>query len=120
MAKNKRPGDNPWLAARDQKLKAEYLQRLDFNIELDRIAFMMTVHDRLKVGPGRAQGVLTDYELNRREIAKTILSDYGPDKETGDKCILHTKATYAAFLKRVFGGTWDDVKIFFPMLQEYW
>lgn len=120
MAKNKRPGANPWLEAHDQKLEADYRQRLDFNAELDRIALIMTVHGRLNVGPGRAQGVLTDFELNRKEVARTILSDYGPDKDTGDKTILHTKATYAAFLRRVFGDTWDDVKIFFPMLQEYW
>ena len=120
MAKNKHPGENPVLAGFAKKLEANYRQRLEFNTELDRIAMIKTVHERLKVGPGRAQGVLTDYEINRKELAKIILEDYGPDKHTGDKDILHTKSTLAAFVKRVFGKTWEDVKIFFPLLKEYW
>ena len=120
MAKNKHPGENPVLAGFAKKLEDNYRRRLEFNTELDRIAMIKTVHEILKVGPGRAKAVLTTYEINRKELAKIILEDYGPDKHTGDKEILHTKATLAAFVKRVFGKTWEEVKIFFLLLKEYW
>jgi hypothetical protein len=49
-----------------------------------------------------------------------IHEDYG-DKDTGDKEILHTKATYAKLLRRIFKPEdWEQVKIWFPLLKEYW
>lgn len=102
-------------------LEANYRQRLEINSEFDMIAFMKTVHDELGVGPGRAFKVFNAFMANKLEIAETIHEDYGPDKTMGDKEILHTKSSYARMLKRIFGAeSWQRVKIWFPLLHEYW
>ena len=111
---------NPLLTALEAKLEAKYQAQKERHLELDRIAFMKTVNEELKVGPGRAYRVFNAFQANRVKIAEKINDDYG-DKETGDKQILHTKATYAQYLKRVFGlENWQKVKIWFPLLKEYW
>ena len=102
-------------------LKAEYQQKLEINSEFDYIAFMKTVHEELGVGPGRAGRVFNAFLANKIELAEEIDKDYGPDKDTGDKNILHTKATYAALMRRIFSkGDWAQQRVFFPLLQEYW
>ena len=112
---------NPFLAALEAQLEAKYQAKKDRHLELDRIAFMKTVHEELGVGPGRAYRVFNAFQANRTKIAEKILEDCGPDKHTGDKQILHTKYSYAKFLKRVFGlEAWEKVKIWFPLVKEYW
>jgi hypothetical protein len=112
---------NPVLAAFEAKLEANYRQRLEINSEMDMIAFMKTVHEELGVGPGRAFNAFTAFMANKLEIAETIHADYGPDKETGDKQILHTKSSYAKLMRRIFGPeSWQKVKTWFPLLYEYW
>ena len=112
---------NPFLAAFEAKLEANYKQNLDINSEMDAIAFMKTVHEELGVGPGRAYKVFNAFQGNKLDLAKTIHEDYGPDKHTGDKQILHTKSSYAKLLKRIFGPeSWQEVKIWFPLVYEYW
>lgn len=104
-----------------QMLEANYRQRLEINSEMDMIAFMKTVHEELHVGPGRAFKVFNAFMANKLEIAETIHADYGPDKETGDKQILHTKSSYAKLMKRIFGlESWQKVKTWFQILYEYW
>lgn len=111
---------NPWLDAFAKQLEERYLQQLGATIDLDRIAFMKTVHEELEVGPGRAGRVFFAFERNREELAKAIRDDYG-DKKTGDKNILYTKATYTKYLRGVFGSeTWEKVKIFFQLLRDFW
>lgn len=112
---------NPVLAAFEARLEANYKQRLEINSEMDAIAFMKTIHENLGVGPGRALKLFNAYLANKLEIAETIHEDYGPDKETGDKQILHTKSSYAKLLKRIFGPeSWQKVKIWFQLVYEYW
>lgn len=102
-------------------LEANYKQRLEINSELDRIAFVQTVNEELHVGPGRAEIVFNAFLANKVELAEKINEDYGPDKHTGDKQILHTKSIYAKLLKRIFGPeSWQKVKPWFPLLYEYW
>lgn len=111
---------NPMLAAFEAGLEANYKQRLEINSEFDMIAFMKTVHEELGVGPGRAFKVFNAFMANKLEIAETIHEDYG-DKDTGDKELLHTKASYAKLLRRIFSPEdWQEVKIWFPLLREYW
>ena len=103
-----------------QMLEANYQQRLEINSEFDMIAFMKTVNEELHVGPGRAFKVFNAFMANKLEIAEMIHEDYG-DKGTGDKEILHTKASYAKLLRRIFSPEdWETVKIWFPLLKEYW
>ena len=112
---------NPMLASFEAKLEANYKQRLEINSEFDLIALMKTVHEELGVGPGRAGKVLNAFLVNKVELANTIHEDYGPDKDTGDKEILHTKKQYAQFLKSIFSPEdWEQVKAWFPLLQAYW
>lgn len=104
-----------------QMLEANYQQRLEINSEFDMIAFMKTVHEELGVGPGRAFRVFNAFMRNKLELAETIHEDYGPDKDSGDKEILHTKAQYAALMKRIFRpGDWERVKMWFQLLRDYW
>ena len=111
---------NPLLAAFEARLEANYQQRLEINSEFDMIAFMKTVHEELNVGPGRAFKVFNAFMANKLEIAEMIHEDYG-DKDNGDKEILHTKASYAKLLRRIFSPSdWEQVKIWFPLLKEYW
>lgn len=117
MAKNKQ---NPFLEAFAAKLEANYQQRLDVNNELDTIAFMVTIHEELGVGPGRAGRLFNAFRANKVKLAKTIREDYG-DEDNGDKEILHTKKKYAQYLRTVFSPEdWEKVKIWFPMLRDYW
>ena len=92
---------NPLLAAFEAKLETNYKQRLEINSEFDMIAFLKTVNEELHVGPGRASRVFNAFMANKLEIAEMIHEDYG-DKDTGDKEILHTKASYAKLLRRIF------------------
>lgn len=111
---------NPLLAAFEAKLEKNYKERLEINSEFDMIAFLKTVNEELDVGPGRAPRVFNAFMANKLEIAEMIHDDYG-DKDSGDKEILHTKASYAKLLRRIFKPEdWDDVKIWFPLLREYW
>jgi hypothetical protein len=117
MAKNKQ---NPFLEAFAAKLEANYQHRLDVNNELDTIAFMVTIHEELGVGPGRAGRLFNAFRANKVNLAKTIREDYG-DEDNGDKEILHTKKKYAQYLRTVFSPEdWERVKIWFPMLRDYW
>lgn len=111
---------NPLLAQFEAQLQAQYRAKLEINSEFDLIAFMKTVHEELEVGPGRALRLFNGFLANKMEIAETIHEDYG-DKDSGDKEILHTKATYAALLKSIFSKEdWEAVRFMFPLLRDYW
>lgn len=111
---------NPLLAKFEAKLQAEYRAKLEINSEFDLIAFMKTVHEELQVGPGRAGWVFAAFLANKMELAHRIDEDYG-DKDSGDKEILYTKATYAALLRSIFSKEdWEQYRFMFPLLQDYW
>ena len=117
MGKNK---PNPLLAKFAEQLQAEYRAKLEINSEFDLIALMQTVHEELGVGPGRALRVFNAFLRNKMELAEAIDKDYG-DKDTGDKEILHTKATYAALMRSIFSPEdWKKARVMFPLLQDYW
>lgn len=104
-----------------RQLKAEYQQKLDINSEFDYIAFMKTIHEELQVGPGRAGRLFNAFLANKMEIVETINNDYGPDKRTGDKQLLHTKSTYAKLMRRIFSKEdWEVVRVFFQLLKDFW
>lgn len=118
MSKNK---PNPLLAAFESQLNAKYRQKLEINSEFDMIALMLTVNEELHVGPGRAGNVLNAFLANKLEIAETIEQDYGPDKHSGDKELLHTKRDYARRLRTIFSkDDWAKYREMFPFLRDYW
>lgn len=113
--------ENSLLDQYGKMLKAEYQTKLEINSEFDYIAFMKTVHEELNVGPGRAGRIFNAFLENKLEIADTILQDAGPNKHTGDKELLHTKATYAKLMRRIFSKEdWQKVRVMFQLLKEYW
>ena len=112
---------NPLLDKLERQLKAEYQQKLDINSEFDYMAFMKTIHEELQVGPGRAGRLFNAFLANKMEIVETINNDYGPDKRTGDKQLLHTKSTYAKLMRRIFSKEdWEVVRVFFQLLKDFW
>lgn len=112
---------NPLLAKFEAQLQAKYRAKLEINSELDLIALLITVNEELNVGPGRAGRVLNAFLANKVELAETIDADYGPDKDTGDKEIAHTKATYAQRLRSIFSPEdWQTAREWFPLLRDYW
>lgn len=118
---NKKVKSNPMLARFEAQLQAEYKAKLEINSEFDLIAFMKTVHEEFHVGPGRARRALDAFLENKMELAERIDEDYGPDKETGDKEILHTKKSYAQLLRSIFSPEdWKMVRTLFPLLRQYW
>lgn len=118
MPKNK---PNAMLARYQAQLEAEYRQRLEINSEFDLIALMKTVHEDLQVGPGRAGKIFNDFLVNKLELAEMIDKDYGPNKHTGDKEILHTKKSYADLLRSIFSpADWKKARVMFPLLRAYW
>lgn len=111
---------NHLLAAFEAKLHANYMAKLAVNCELDYIALMKTVNEELQVGPGRAHRVFNAFLANKMELAEAIDQDYG-DKDSGDKQILHTKASYAKLMRSIFSPEdWQEVKVMFPLLHDYW
>lgn len=111
---------NHFLAKRDAEKEAVYQQRLRMNSEFDLIAFMITINEELKVGPGRAGRLLNAFLANKVELAETIHEDYG-DKDKGDKELLHTKHSYAKRLRSIFSPEdWQTAREWFPLLQRYW
>ena len=112
---------NPLLAKFEAQLKAEYRQKLEINSEFDYIAFMKTIHEELNVGPGRAGRLFNAFLENKMQLAETIDQDYGPDKHTGDKQLLHTKSTYAKLMRRIFSAEdWKQVRVMFQFLKDFW
>lgn len=116
-----KPKPNPLLAKYEAQLEMKYRQKLEINSEFDLIALMITVNDELSVGPGRAGRVINAFLTNKLEIAETILEDSGPDKHTGDKELLHTKASFAKRLRSIFSPEdWKKWRAMFPLLRDYW
>ena len=121
MAKRNKNQTNPVLASFEAKLNEKYRQKLEIHSEFDYIAFMKTVHEELGVGPGRAGRVFNAFLANKIELAEAINEDYGPDKHTGDKNILYTKATYAKLMRRIFSkDDWEKYRVMLPLLKDYW
>ena len=112
---------NPMLAQFEAKLNAVYQQKLEINSEFDLIAFMQTIHEELNVGPGRAGRLFNAFLTNKLKLADEIDKDYGPDKHTGDKELLHTKAMYATLMRSIFSEEdWKQARFMFPLLKDYW
>lgn len=115
---------NPLLLKLEAKLEAEHQIRVRQHIEIDRMAMLFAAHRRLKVGPGRADGLLEEHTKVKSEIAKAIRDDIGTsDKKggDGDPEFLHTKRDLAKGLKEILGPeAWERDKYYFPMVKDYW
>lgn len=117
-------GTNSFLAQRDAKKEAEHKERRRALSEIHIIAMMISAHNKLQVGPGRAADFLVDYVHTKEKIAKDINEDIGDSHKkggNGDPEFLYTKRNLAAQLKQIFGAEkWKHFREFFPLLRQYW
>ena len=67
-----------------EKLKAQAAAKesvkTQAHVEIDTMALLLTVHDRLKVGPGRADDVVNDFLAWKMEIAEAIVKELDEDQ----------------------------------------
>jgi hypothetical protein len=102
------------LAAFEAKKEAEFIGRLHCNTEIEMITMLISTHNRLKVGPGRAGDLLAEHLDVKMQIADEIVKDDDPE-------LIYTKRNLAVCLKSILGpDNWDKYKTLFPLLREYW
>jgi hypothetical protein len=115
---------NPLLAKRDAQLRAEHEQQRQALGEIDMIAHLISAHNELKVGPGRAGFLLAEYIDVKMQIAQMLLDDVGDSHKkggNGDPEFLHTKKDLALTLKGILGEkNWENYRELFPICREYW
>lgn len=118
------PKKNSFLAQRDAQKEAEHKQRLRCLSEIHIMAMMISAHNKLQVGPGRAPDLLAEYVNVKAKIAQDIQNDIGDSHKKngqGDPEFLYTKKDLAITLKKIFGREmWPHFREFFPMLEQYW
>lgn len=109
---------NPLLAAFEAKLEAEYIDRFNRLNEIDLISHLISCHEDLGVGPGRAEKCLYGFLESKQEVAEAIITESTEDAQ-GEFC--KTQHDLAKYLKSILGPTvWEKHKFSFPMLKDYW
>lgn len=108
------------------QMEADHKQRIRNISEISLIALLLAAHENLKVGPGRAPGLMAEYLHQKMQIADMLLEDIGgPDKYNkgewlGDKSFQKTGHDLSVVLRGILGSHWDEYKEFFPMLEDWW
>lgn len=101
-------------AAAKESLKTEA------HVEIDTMAMLLSVHDRLKVGPGRAPDLVNDFLEWKLEIAEAITQELAEDLSKHKELVI-VKRDLAKRVKEILGPEgWEKYKTLFPMLREYW
>lgn len=104
---------NPLLAMFEAKLEAKHEARLKINEEISLITHLISCHEDLKVGPGRAEKVLNGFLETKVDIYKVIAGDTD-DYE-------YSMYVLVRRLKQIMGPeNWEKYKVFFPSLKEFW
>lgn len=115
---------NPFLAKLEAQKEAEHQQRRRALSEIHIMAMLIAAHNKLKVGSGRAPGLLVEYVRVKEQIAKDIADDIGDSRKkngNGDREFLHTKKDLALTLMDILGPeNWRHYQEFFPLLRDYW
>ena len=115
---------NPLLAKRDAQQRAFHEQQRRLTAEVDMIALLVSAHNELKVGPGRAGFLLAEYIDVKMRLAKELLEDVGDSHQkggSGDPEFLRTKRDLAITLKGILGEeNWKNYRELFPICREYW
>ena len=90
------------------------------HVQMDTMAMLLAVHDRLQVGPGRADGVLNDFLAWKLEIAEAIVKELDEDQSKRKELVI-VKRDLAQKLKEILGPeAWEKRKTLFPFLEEFW
>lgn len=111
---------NAFLANLQAKADAKAAARTEAHVEIDTIAMLLAAHDRLQVGPGRADGLVNDFLAWKLEIAEAIEKEWSED-HSKKKEILVVRRDLAKRLQEILGPAgWEKWKTLFPFLREYW
>ena len=111
---------NPFLDQLRAQAEAKAALKTEAHVEIDTIAMLLASHGRLKVGPGRAPGLMNDFLAWKIEIAESILEELDED-QSKRKEILVTRRNLARQVKSILGPEgWEKYKTCFPFLREYW
>ena len=111
---------NAFLAKLQRQAQAREAVKTEAHVEIDTIAMLLAVHDRLEVGPGRAPGVVNDFLAYKLEIAEVIVKELDED-HSKHKEIIILRRDLAARLKEILGREgWEKYHTLFPFLRDYW
>ena len=107
-----------------EKLKAQAAAKeavkTEAHVEIDIMALILAIHDRLQVGPGRADGVVNDFLAWKMEIAEAIVKEFDEDQSKKKELII-VKRDLAKRIKEILGPeAWEKRKTLFPFLKEFW
>lgn len=90
------------------------------HVEMDLIALLFFLHEKFKVGPGRADSCVNDFLAWKVEIAEAIDKEWAED-QSKKKEIMVVKRDLAKRLKEILGAEgWAKSKTLFPLLRPYW
>lgn len=111
---------NAFLAKLQAQAAAKEAVKTSAHVEIDTIALLLSAHDVLKVGPGRADTLLNSFLAWKMEIAEAIIKELDEDHSKKKELIM-VQRDLAKLIKSILGPEgWDEWKTLFPFLQEYW
>lgn len=111
---------NPFLDKLKAQADAKAAMKTSAHVELDTIAMLLAVNERLQVGPGRAPGLVNSYLDYKKEIAEAILKELDED-QSKKKEIVVLRRDLAVRMKEILGKEgWEEYKTLFPFLKDYW
>lgn len=111
---------NAFLDKLKAQAEAKEKVKTQAHVEIDTMALLLTVHDRLNVGPGRADDVVNDFLAWKLEIAEAIVKELDEDQSKKKELII-VKRDLAKRLKEILGPeAWERRKTLFPFLEEFW
>ena len=114
------PKKNPFLAKLEKQAEAKQAVKTEAHVEIDTMAWLLTVHDVLQVGPGRASKVVEAFLDRKAKIATTMLKELHED-QSKQKEIVVLRRDLAARMKEILGPDgWAKYKTMFPFLRDYW
>lgn len=111
---------NAFLTKLQAQAEAKAAIKSEAHVEIDTIAMLLAAHDRLQVGPGRADGLVNDFLAWKMEIAEAIIKELDED-QSKKKEVLVVRRDLAARLKDILGQAgWEKWRTLFPFLRDYW
>ena len=111
---------NAFLANLKAQAEAKAAAKTEAHVEIDTIALLLSAHDVLKVGPGRADTLLNSFLAWKMEIAEAIVKELDEDQSKKKELVM-VQRDLAKLIKSILGPDgWEKWKTLFPFLQEYW
>ena len=111
---------NPFLAKLEQQAAERQSIKSEAHVQIDTMAMLLAAHDRLQVGPGRADGLLNDFLAWKLGIAEEIVKEIDQDQSKKKELVV-VKRDLAQRIKEILGpDAWEVRKYLFPFLQEFW